>query len=91
MTEITATEASRKFSDVLDKVVFDREEFEVVRGGRAVARIVPAVPAKSGSLRTFIERRYARPVISDPTFVEDMEAARKLMDDASQLGDPWER
>lgn len=44
MTRITATEASRSFSDVLKRAQYRGESFEVTRGGEVVARIEPALP-----------------------------------------------
>jgi antitoxin (DNA-binding transcriptional repressor) of toxin-antitoxin stability system len=41
MTRITATEAQRQFSDILNRVRYRGEEFEVMRGGETVARIEP--------------------------------------------------
>ena len=42
MTRITATEASRNFSDILNRARYRGESFEVVRGGEILVRIVPA-------------------------------------------------
>ena len=42
MKRLTATEAARGFSDLLDAVENRGESFVVVRRGRAVARIEPA-------------------------------------------------
>ena len=41
MTRITATEASRNFSDILNRAQYRGESFEVVRGGEVVAIIHP--------------------------------------------------
>jgi prevent-host-death family protein len=41
MTRITATEAARNFSDILNRAQYKGERFEVTRGGTVVARIVP--------------------------------------------------
>ena len=48
MRRLTATEAARRFSDLLDAVEVRGETFVVERRGRAVASIAPA-PAVSGS------------------------------------------
>ena len=40
-TRITATEASRNFSDILNRAQYRGESFEVVRGGEVVAKIEP--------------------------------------------------
>lgn len=41
MTKITATEASRNFSDILNRAQYRGESFEVTRAGEVVARIEP--------------------------------------------------
>jgi len=45
-SRITATEAARTFSDLLNRVRYRGEEFVVERGGEPVCRIVPAQPVK---------------------------------------------
>jgi antitoxin (DNA-binding transcriptional repressor) of toxin-antitoxin stability system len=45
-SHISATEAVRTFSDLLNRVRYRREEFVVERGGEPVCRIGPARPAK---------------------------------------------
>ena len=49
MSEISATEASKRFADMLDAVEHRGETFTVVRRGRAIATIAPAhrKPARS--------------------------------------------
>jgi len=44
MTRISATEASRNFSDILNRAQYRGESFEVMRAGEVVARIEPARP-----------------------------------------------
>jgi len=41
-TRITATEASRKFSEILNRVAYKGESFVVERSGRPVCEIRPA-------------------------------------------------
>jgi hypothetical protein len=43
-TRITATEAARRFSDIVNRVVYRRETFVVERAGEAVCEIGPARP-----------------------------------------------
>ena len=40
---ITATDAARRLSDVLNQVRYQGAEFDIVRGKEVVARLVPAV------------------------------------------------
>jgi len=41
---ITATDAARRFSEVLNHVRYQGAEFDIVRGKEVVARLVPAAP-----------------------------------------------
>jgi antitoxin (DNA-binding transcriptional repressor) of toxin-antitoxin stability system len=41
---ISATDAARRFSDVLNQVRYQGAEFDIVRGKDVVARLVPAGP-----------------------------------------------
>ena len=43
---ISATEAARHFSDILNRVVYRREEFIIECGSEPVCRIVPAGPPR---------------------------------------------
>jgi prevent-host-death family protein len=54
--DITATEAARRFSAILDAVEHRRETFVVSRNGRAVARIEPAAAATFGDLLDVLRR-----------------------------------
>jgi prevent-host-death family protein len=49
--QLTATDAARRFSDVLDSVESERETFVVVRHGRPVATIGPAVAGTGRALK----------------------------------------
>ena len=42
---ITATEATRQFSDLLNKVYYQHQSFDIKRGKEVIARIVPVAPA----------------------------------------------
>lgn len=54
MKELSATEAARNFSEVLDAVERDHEEFVVVRRGKPVARLSPATRSNGGALKSFL-------------------------------------
>ncbi|HEX9671254.1 MAG TPA: type II toxin-antitoxin system prevent-host-death family antitoxin [Thermoanaerobaculia bacterium] len=68
---VTATEAARRFSDLLNRVRYGRETFVVVRGGEEVAQISPASPSRRVTLRELVEtlRRLGPP---DDRFAEDL-------------------
>lgn len=44
---ISATEASRSFSHILNKVHYQGESYEIKRGKEVIAKIVPAAPKKA--------------------------------------------
>jgi antitoxin (DNA-binding transcriptional repressor) of toxin-antitoxin stability system len=50
-TYVSATEAVRTFSDLLNRIRYRGEEFVVERAGEPVCRMMPAGPAKPLSLR----------------------------------------
>jgi prevent-host-death family protein len=57
--DITATEAARRFSEILDAVEHRGESFVIVRKGRPVARMGPAVRASGESVKEIL-RGHAR-------------------------------
>lgn len=50
-THVSATEAVRTFSDLLNRIRYRGEEFVVERAGEPVCRMTPAAPTKRLSLR----------------------------------------
>jgi len=87
MTEITATEAARNFSKLLDDIEHGRRRFTVTRGGRPIATVEPAGP-RSVTVRDLLDgiRRAPRP---DDRFGEDLQRARRALGTLS-TDDPWE-
>lgn len=55
MKRISATEASRTFSELLNRVRYRGDSFVVERGGEPICRIVPASMPKAVTLRAFAE------------------------------------
>ncbi|WP_315096440.1 prevent-host-death protein [uncultured Cellulomonas sp.] len=81
MRTMTATEASRGFSDLLDAVE-NGETVLVMRGNRTIAQISPA-PARTGrDLRLALA--HVPPL--DDAIERDIAAATSLLTEA---GDPW--
>lgn len=56
MTEVTATEASRRFADLLDGVEHRGERYTIVRRGRVIAQLEPAVPATGTQAKALLRR-----------------------------------
>lgn len=65
MKEISATDAARGFSALLDAVEHDGETFVVVRGGKGVARIAPSAGASGAAIKELLRRHRADPAWDD--------------------------
>ena len=52
--EISATEAARRFSDILDAVEHRGESFVIMRKGRPVARMGPSIKASGKSVKEIL-------------------------------------
>lgn len=83
MTTISARDASRGFSALLDRVEHDAEEYTIVRDGKVIARIVPAAEHTVGG---FLTRRAASPAIDDD-FAPDARSADPLL--TTDADHPW--
>jgi prevent-host-death family protein len=57
MRRLTATEAARRFSDLLDRVERDGETFVVERRGRAVASIRPAAATTGRAVKDLLREQ----------------------------------
>lgn len=82
MRTITATEASRNFSDLLDAI--ERGEIvTITRGNHAVAEIGPARRRRGADLRAALDEIPP----PDERFTESIAAALALL--TSEGNDPW--
>lgn len=79
--QLSATDAARRFSDVLDSVESERETFVVVRRGRAVAMIGPALAGTGRALKDAL--RENRP---DAGWAAEL---RELREGVGPGTDPW--
>ena len=79
---MTATEASRNFSSLLDAVEAG-EAVTITRGNHAVAEIRPATPRTGAGLRSALEGIPP----PDDRFAADITSAISLI--ASEESDPW--
>lgn len=71
MKSLSATEAARRFSDVLDAVETEGETFLVVRHGRTIARIEPAAGQQGSAVKALL-----RSAPHDAKWIEDVKLAR---------------
>jgi prevent-host-death family protein len=81
MKQLSATDASRRFSEVLDDVERGGESYVVVRHGRVVATIGPASGATGRSLKEAL--RANRP---DDAWAGEL---RELRESMEPVTDPW--
>lgn len=81
MKQLSATDASRRFSEILDDVERDGESYVVVRHGRAVATIGPATGGTGKALKDAL--RANRP---DDGWAEEL---RELREGLDPVADPW--
>ena len=72
MKNLTATEASRRFAEVLDAVEHKHESFIVTRGGRAIAAIGPATSGGGRRLKEVLRRHPP-----DPDWSEELTSLRR--------------
>lgn len=75
MPDISATDAARNFSDLLDGVEHRGEEYTIVRRGRAVAHLEPIVRGRGADLKDLL--RNTQP---DPSWIDDLAVVRGLVE-----------
>jgi prevent-host-death family protein len=83
MPEISATDASKRFADMLDAVEHRGETFTVVRRGRAIATIAPARRTTLAELREFLHDNPP-----DDAWERDLADLRRFVGNAP-TADPW--
>ena len=81
MRQLTATDASRRFSELLDSVERSGESYVVVRHGRAVATIGPARGGTGERLKEAL--RANQP---DDAWAGEL---RELRESVEPVADPW--
>jgi len=81
---VQATEAARRFSDLVNRVRYGGESFVIVRNGEEVCKLVPT--ETKVSLKDLVEIVQAHKV--DSEFSTDL--AEIQSDQPSMPGDPWD-
>ncbi|TMM26720.1 MAG: type II toxin-antitoxin system Phd/YefM family antitoxin [Actinobacteria bacterium] len=71
MKRLTATDAARRFSEMLDAVERQGETFVVVRNGRPVAHVGPASKAQGAAVKSVLR---ANP--RDPKWADELRELR---------------
>jgi antitoxin (DNA-binding transcriptional repressor) of toxin-antitoxin stability system len=59
MNRISATNAARNFSDLINRVRYQGASFEIERGNEVIAQIIPAAPAATLSIAD-LDRQWAQ-------------------------------
>lgn len=75
MSEVSATDAARKFSDLLDAVEHRGEHFMIVRRGKVVAQLDPVQAGRGAEIKALLRRHRG-----DPAFARDITSARDLLE-----------
>jgi prevent-host-death family protein len=83
MAEISATDASKRFADMLDAVEHRGVSFTIVRRGRAIATVAPARRTTLTGLRVFL-----RTHPPDERWEHDLADVRRFVGSAP-AADPW--
>ena len=86
-TRVTATEAARKFSEILNRVAYKGETFIVERSGQVVCEIAP-VRGKKFTAKDFAEMIKSVPRPDDQYF-DDVEEVIKNRQPVAPS--PWRR
>jgi len=92
--KISATEAVRKFSEILSHVHYRGDSYTIIRGGKTVASLMPLPHESKSRTRTLgelIRLLAGIPKLGDESeaFESDIQAALKELP-APPGGDPWE-
>jgi prevent-host-death family protein len=73
--EVSATDAARNFSDILDAVEHRGEHFTIVRRGKVVAQLDPVRGGRGAEVKALLRRHPG-----DPDFAKDIAAVRELLE-----------
>ncbi|MBI4219666.1 MAG: type II toxin-antitoxin system Phd/YefM family antitoxin [Chloroflexi bacterium] len=74
MKTLTATEAARRFADLLDSIERDGESYLITRRGRPVARVAPIEFGTGRALKEILRKH--RP---DPAWAKELRELRALL------------
>ncbi len=89
MEKINVTSAARNLSELINRVAYQGASFELKRGGKSVARLVPAGPAKQVKISDLNDLFMCLPRLNEDAeaFVQDIDDMRQHL----RVGeDPWD-
>jgi len=73
--EVSATDAARNFSDILDAVEHRGEHFTILRRGKIVAQLEPVSTGRGADVKAVLRGRRR-----DSGFGRDIESVRELLE-----------
>jgi len=89
MEQVSVTQAARRLPDLLNRVAYQGASFELTRGGRRIARLVPAGPSETVKVSE-LNAIFARL----PKLDDDADAFERDIADAQSVlvpdRDPWD-
>lgn len=89
MEQVSVTQAARGLSDLLNRAAYQGASFELTRGGRRIARLVPAGPSETVKVSE-LNAIFARL----PKLDDDADAFERDIADAQSVlvpdRDPWD-
>ena len=86
MRTVTATEATRNFSRVLDLLEHESEEIVVLRNNQPVAKLVPGAPRMT-ALEALADLYRTLPDAEGAAWLEDVRRVDRRL--RKQVRDPW--
>ncbi len=86
---VTATEASRNFSELLNRVLYRGESFVIERGGEPVGELRPAGPSRFTGADLVTLLRSLPPV--DEDYLDTVEELTRTQARVPPSPSPWER
>jgi antitoxin (DNA-binding transcriptional repressor) of toxin-antitoxin stability system len=75
MPDISATEAARRFSVVLDSIEHDKARYTIIRRGKAVAFLEPISIGRGSDVKAMLRRH-----VADEGWSEDLREMRELIE-----------
>ncbi len=85
--KLSATEAARNFSEILNRVKYRGESFIIERNGEAIGKLRPATPSRFAA-RDLVGLLKALPEV-DADYLRDLEELSRAQPALSES--PWER
>jgi prevent-host-death family protein len=89
MEQVNVTQAAGQLSDLLNRVAYQGASFELTRGGRRIARLVPADAAKRVKVSELNDLFASIPKLGDDAAVFERDIADGLGAIVPDR-DPWE-